>query len=200
MAITFEKQSFSGHFPELWRGECKILPGGFKPKQELPVGTVVRRGTPIRVDFNERSASICKIASVLDGGTTKLVRVPKGHYFAKGDSVAKYGDSSTDPVSVSSIDTTNSAYDVLTLSGAIAGIAKDDIIIEAVKADNVVKPAYVPNCVVGAEKHFDGRGLPTIEAAYEAVVLMPSLAFPILDEWKSGIALKENPNIIFIKQ
>jgi len=200
MAITFEKQSFSGHFPEIWRGECKMLPGGFKPKHELPVGTVLRRATPVFVNFDDMSAAICKTASVLDGGTTTKVRVPKGHYFAKGDSDAKHGDAATDPVTVNDIDKSNSAYDVLTLSKAITGIAKDDIIIEAVKDGATVKAAYVPNMVVGADKNFDGRGLPTIDAAFEAVVLLPSLMFPILPEWKTGVSLKLNPNIIFIKQ
>ena len=200
MAITFEKQSFSGHFPEIWRGECKMLPGGFKPKHELPVGTVVRRATPVFVNFDDMSAAICKTASVLDGGTTTKVRVPKGHYFAKGDSVAKHGDAATDPVIVNSIDTSNSSYDTLMLSAAITGIKKDDIIIEAVKDGGTVKAAYEPNMVVGADKNFDGRGLPTIDAAFEAVVLLPSLMFPILPEWKTGVSLKLNPNIIFIKQ
>lgn len=200
MAITFEQQSFSGRFPEIWRGECKMLPGGFKPKQEMPVGTVVRRATPVFVNFDDMSAAVCKTASVLDGGTTTKVRVPKGHYFAKGDTVAKYGDAATDPVTVSDIDTSNTAYDTLTLSKAITGIAKDDIIIEAVKDGETVKAAHEPNMVVGADKHFDGKGLPTIDAAFEAVVLLPSLMFPILPEWLTGVALKLNPNIIFIKQ
>lgn len=200
MAITFEKQSFSGRFPEIWRGECKMLPGGFKPKQDLPVGTVLRRATPIFVDFEDRSAAICKTASVLDGGTTTKVRVPKGHYFAKGDNVAKYGDTVTDPVTVNDIDTSNTAYDTLTLSKAITGIAKDDIIIEAVKDDSEVKAAYSPNMVVGADRHFEGKGLPTIDAAFQAVVLEPSLLFPVLPEWKTGVGLTLNQNIIFIKQ
>ena len=54
--------------------------------------------------------------------------------------------------------------------------------------------------VVGAVKEFNGKGLPTIDAAYEAVVLYPSLSCPILDEWKNGVCLKSNPNILFIKQ
>ena len=63
-----------------------------------------------------------------------------------------------------------------------------------------VKAVCEPNMVVGADKQFDGKGLPTIDAAFEAVVLYPSLQFPILKEWLQGVALKNNPNIIFIKQ
>ena len=203
MAITFEKQSFGGRFPEIWRGECKMLPGGFKPTQEFAPGTVVRRATPVFVNFDEMSATVCKVASVLDGGTTTKVRVPKGHYFTKGDNVFKYGDAAPALVTVNEVDRTNSAYDVLTLSKDMTGIAKDDVLVEGKSVEGetpTVKAVCEPNMVVGADKQFDGKGLPTIDAAFEAVVLYPSLQFPILKEWLQGVALKNNPNIIFIKQ
>lgn len=204
MSITFEKQSYSGRFPEIWRGECKILPGGFKPKQDLPVGTVLRRATPIFVNFDDLSAAVCKTAVVLDGGTTTKVRVPKGHYFAKGDTVAKYGASATAVIEIKDVDRSNSAYDVLTLASALTGLTKDDVLVESVAVTSgettTVKATYVPNMIAGADKTFDGHGLPTIDAAYEAVVLVSSLLFPILPEWLQGVALKDNPNIIFIKQ
>lgn len=203
MAITFEKQSFGGRFPEIWRGECKMLPGGFKPTQEFAPGTVVRRATPVFVNFDEMSATVCKVASVLDGGTTTKVRVPKGHYFTKGDNVFKYGDATPALVTVNEVDRTNSAYDFLTLSKAITGIAKDDVLVEGKSFEGetpTVKAVCEPNMVVGADKQFDGKGLPTLDAAFEAVVLYPSLQFPILKEWLQGVALKNNPNIIFIKQ
>lgn len=203
MAITFEKQSFGGRFPEIWRGECKMLPGGFKPTQEFAPGTVVRRATPVFVNFDEMSATVCKVASVLDGGTTTKVRVPKGHYFTKGDNVFKYGAEAPALVTVNEVDRTNSAYDVLTLSNAITGIAKDDVLVEGKSVEGepqTVKAVCEPNMVVGADNQFDGKGLPTLDAAFEAVVLYPSLQFPILKEWLQGVALKNNPNIIFIKQ
>lgn len=203
MAITFEKQSFGGRFPEIWRGECKMLPGGFKPTQEFAPGTVVRRATPVFVNFDEMSATVCKVASVLDGGTTTKVRVPKGHYFTKGDNVFKYGDAAPALVTVNEVDRTNSAYDVLTLSKAITDIAKDDVLVEGKSVEGetpTVKAVCEPNMVVGADKQFDGKGLPTLDAAFEAVVLYPSLQFPVLKEWLQGVALKNNPNIIFIKQ
>lgn len=204
MAITFEKQSFGGRFPEIWRGACKVLPGGFKPTQELPNGTVLRRATPIFVDFDARSAAICKTTSVLAGGTTTKPRVPKGHYFVKGDTVIKYGDASAALNAIKDIDTSNSAYDTLTLTSAITGLTTGDILVEGLEsgadASKTVGVRYQPNMVVASDKLFDGKGLPTIDAAYEAVVLTPSLMFPILSEWKQGIALKDNPNIIFITQ
>lgn len=210
MAIDFKKTQLSGHTPEIWRGECKILPGGFKPVQNFPVGTVLHRGTPIHVDFEAMSAAVCKTAKVLAGGTTTAPRIAKGHYFVAGDVVMKLGVTDKSPI-IKSIDTANAEYDVLTFASAIAGLAEGDILVEASAAaaaegDNEAVPAaplYTPNMVVGAAKEFTGKGLPTIDAAYEAVVLYPSLNFPLLEDWlinPGKVCLKANPNILFIKQ
>lgn len=213
MAIDFKKTQLSGHTPEIWRGECKILPGGFKPVQNFPVGTVLHRGTPIHVDFEAMSAAVCKTAKVLAGGTTTAPRIAKGHYFVAGDVVMKLGVTDKSPI-IKSIDTANAEYDVLTFASAIAELAEGDILVEASAAsaaaaaegDNEAVPAaplYTPNMVVGAVKEFTGKGLPTIDAAYEAVVLYPSLNFPLLEDWlinPGKVCLKANPNILFIKQ
>ena len=210
MAIDFKKTQLSGHTPEIWRGECKILPGGFKPVQNFPVGTVLHRGTPIHVDFEAMSAAVCKTAKVLAGGTTTAPRIAKGHYFVAGDVVMKLGVTDKSLI-IKSIDTANAEYDVLTFASAIAGLAEGDILVEASAAaaaegDNEAVPAaplYTPNMVVGAVKEFTGKGLPTIDAAYEAVVLYPSLNFPLLEDWlinPGKVCLKANPNILFIKQ
>lgn len=210
MAIDFKKTQLSGHTPEIWRGECKILPGGFKPVQNFPVGTVLHRGTPIHVDFEAMSAAVCKTAKVLAGGTTTAPRIAKGHYFVAGDVVMKLGVTDKSPI-IKSIDTANAEYDVLTFASAIAGLAEGDILVEASAAaaaegGNEAVPAaplYTPNMVVGAVKEFTGKGLPTIDAAYEAVVLYPSLNFPLLEDWlinPGKVCLKANPNILFIKQ
>lgn len=203
MAIEFKQQSFSGRFPEIWRGECKMLPGGFKPKQEMPNGTVVRRAVPAYVDFDEMSAAICKTATVLAGGTTTKPRIPKGSYFSIGDSITKYGDNSQLAL-ITGIDTSNTEYDTLTLKSAYTGLTADDIIVEAAETGEddakVIGPAYEPNMIIGEDKEFDGKGLPTLDIAFDAVVLIPSLNFPLLPEWLNGVCLKNNPNIIFIKQ
>lgn len=210
MAIDFKKTQLSGHTPEIWRGECKILPGGFKPVQNFPVGTVLHRGTPIHVDFEAMSAAVCKTAKVLAGGTPTAPRIAKGHYFVAGDVVMKLGVTDKSPI-IKSIDTANAEYDVLTFASATAELAEGDILVEASAAaaaggDNGAVPAaplYTPNMVIGAVKEFTGKGLPTIDAAYEAVVLYPSLNFPLLEDWlinPGKVCLKANPNILFIKQ
>lgn len=201
MAIDFKRTKLDGHFPEIWRGAAKMLPGGFKPVQTFPVGTVLRRGTLLFVDFAAKTAAVCKSAKVLDGGTTTKVRVAKGTLFAIGDVITKVGDGKATP-NIKSIDTSNAEYDEITLSAAYTGLAKGDVIVEskAVAENATAAPLYTPNTIVGAEKEFDGKGLPTIDAAYEAVVLYPAVAYAIVPEWVQGICLKSNPNILFIEQ
>lgn len=207
MAIEFQKTAYSGRFPEFWRGEAKVLPGGFKPAQTIANGTVVRRGTPLFVDFALRQAHICKSGLVLSGGTTTNPRVAKGNYFAVGDKVSKVGHYGASP-SISAIDTSNADYDVLTLSAAYTGLTADDVLVESTDytaaagqtAEVLAAPKYAPNAVLAAEEEFNGKGLPTFDAAYDAVVLYPALTFPIVADWLNGFTLKSNPNILFIKQ
>ena len=200
MAIEFKKTSVKGHTPEIWRGECKMLPGGFKPKNNIATGTVLHRGVLVEVNFEEMSAAVIKVAKILAGGTTTKPRIAKGHLFAIGDVVTKNGDGSKTP-SITAIDTTNADYDILTLSADYTGLAENDVIVESEAVGSGKASAkYTPNMVVGAVKEFNGKGLPTIDAAYEAVVLYPSLSFPVLPEWLNGCCLKSNPNILFIKQ
>lgn len=200
MAIDFKREKYAGHFPEIWRGECKVLPGGFKPVQDFPVGTVLQRGTPVFVNFEELTAAVCKTAKVLSGGTTTAPRVGKGHYFVVGDVVTKDGDGKSSPT-ISKIDTSNADYDVITLSAEYTGLAEGDVLVESETfSSDPVSAKYEPNMVLGAKYEFDGKGLPTLDVAYEAVVLYPSLMYPVLASWLNGCCLKANPNILFIKQ
>lgn len=247
MAINFQKTTFSGRVPEIWRGECKILPGGYRPNNDVSVGTIVRRGTPLRI-YNGFTADLCKTATVLSGGTTTKPRIGKGNLFEVGDVVFKVGSDGSVSRAITSIDRSNADYDVLTFGSAITGLTTNDVIAEATPygyydaestdegalkvvasgatdgqinlasvtpyngsktlAANdyvVLKNAAVkvtPNAVVGADLVFDGKGAPTFAVAYDAVVLYPSLQFPILSEWLNGggLCLKDNPNIHIIKQ
>ena len=206
MAINFAKTSYEGRTPAIWRGECKVLPGGFPPKNTLPGGSVIMRGAPLYVDFDNMEAAVIKAVSVLAGGTTTKPRVAKGHYFAVGDVVMKVGKTDASP-SISGIDTSNAAYDVLTLSSAISGLTTDDVLVEATAYEAAVgsgdaTPAaekYLPNAIVASDLEVKDK-LDTLDAAYEAVVLKNVLPCPLQASWLQGIALKNNPNIIFIKQ
>lgn len=193
--------------PTIWRGECKMLPGGFALSQSFVIGTVIFRGAPICVDFDTMTAAVCKTARVVSGGSTSAPRVSKCNYFQVGDRLMKVGKDDASPT-ITAIDSSNAGYDVLTLSAAISGLAANNVLVEAsgyVAAGTGTSavsaaPLYEPNMILGADCVFTGRGLPTLDAAYEAVVLYSNITSPILDDWKVGVSLKNNPNIIFIKQ
>ena len=196
MAIEFKQTQYAGNVPVFWRGEAKVLPGGFKPLNSFPKGIVVKRGTLLHVDFDTMSAAVCKTASVLAGGTTTKVRVSKDALFVAGDAVALASDA-TKKTTVSTVDESNADYNVLNLAAGISGIAEGNVIVEC---DSEGAPKYAPNCVAAADKEFDGKGIPAFDAAYDAVVLKDALSQPVLADWLNGICLKSNPNILFIKQ
>ncbi len=206
MAIDFAKKTYPGRTPAIWRGECKILPGGFKPKNTLTKGVLLTRATLLEVDFDTMEAAVIKTAVVLSGGTTSKVRVAKGLYFAVGDTVMKVGKNDASPT-ISSIDTSNADYDVLNLSNAITGLAANDVIAEASAYAAAVgsgeatpaAPKYTPNACVGADLEVKDK-IDTIDAAYEAMILKNVVPYAILPEWLQGPCLKNNPNIMFIKQ
>lgn len=190
MAIDFSKKTYTGRVPKIWRGECKILPGGFTPVQDFESGTVIPQGTPLYVDFDEQTAAIVKTATVLDGSTTTAINVAKGLLFQAGDEISVYGDSST--ATISTVDTDSSTeYDIINLSSALS-VSEGDVLVESA--------GYTPNTVVGADLEIGDQGITTIDAAYEALVLYPNTDAPILDDWKTGFCLTNNPSIKFIKQ
>lgn len=201
MAIEFKRTAMSGHTPEIWRGECKMLPAGYKPVQAFASGTVIHRGTLLYVDEENLTAAVVKLATVLKGSTTKTVRVAKGNLFAVGDVITKYGDGASTPT-ISAIDTTNDDYDAMTLSAGITGLAENDIIVEsAAVSDGNATAKYTPNAIVGAVIEFNGKGIPTIDAAYEANVLRKSLPYTVPSDWLvGGLCLAGNPTIKFINQ
>jgi len=126
---------------------------------------------------------------VVDGGTTSEPRVAKGHNFQVGDSIVISGSETA--VTISAIDTSNDSYDILTLSAEVADLAAGSVLVESA--------AYMPNAVLGSDLYIDGKGLPTLDAAYDAVVLK-NIIGAVPDAWLQGIALKNNPNIIYINQ
>lgn len=197
MAIKFEGKTYSGKMPVFWRGEAKILPGGCKLLQTFPKGTVIKKGTPLHVVFGTLTAAVSKNIQVVSGGTTTNPRVNKGSLFQAGDVVMKEGE--TTGVNVSSVDTSNEDYDVLTLSAAITGLVAGDMLIEATGTTDA-EAKYVPNMVVGEDTDpLSGGDQDTVSVAFDAAVLkgyVPDLPA----SWMQGICLKNNPNIIYVKQ
>ena len=128
--ITFASESYTKHPNPFWRQERRILPGGFKPVQDFPVGTKIHKGAWIAV-LPGLTCAVVKVAKVLAGGTTTKPRVAKNGYFQVGDTVMDLSNDSK-TTTVKAIDTSNPDYDVLTLNAAISTLAEGHFIQEAV--------------------------------------------------------------------
>lgn len=199
MAIKFERTIYPGDMDPFWRKEVKMLPGGFSLKQTFATGDVIRRGSFLQVDVSDMSAAVVKIGQVLEGGTTTAARVSKKNNFCVGDVVYKLGTEDSTTTTVKNIDRSNPDYDVITFASEITGLAAKDFIQEF--DSGTKKPKYVANAVLGADLEIRKSGLPTLDAAYDAIVLK-SVCTPFPDSWlvENGFCLATNHNILFINQ
>lgn len=199
MAIKFERDVFPGNMDPFWRKEVQMLPGGFSMKQTFPVGEVIERGAFVAVDYSDMSAAIVKVGKVLTGGTTTAARVSKKNNFCVGDTVMKIGAETS--TTIKSIDRSNAEYDVVTFAAAITELAEGDFVQEADSSGGANKAKYVANAVLGVDLEIKKSGLPTIDAAYGAV-LLKDVCSPFPASWlaENGYCLATNHNILFIKQ
>lgn len=187
MGITRKPTSLNGAMPIFWRGECKVLPGDFKVKQVFPNGTLLPKGTPIKLDFATMSCDICATALVVAGGTTAAPRVAKGHILQVGDTLY-LGENNQ---KITAIDTSNADYDVLTLAAALTG-ATAGAVLSASELE--------PDAVIESNKEYDlTRGFNGVSAGYDCLVLRGCVP-PIPESWLTGFCLKNNPTIKYIYQ
>lgn len=204
MAIEFEKTVYPGSMDPFWRQEVRMLPGGFKPLHDVPVGEVVHRASFVHVNFDDMTAALVKVGKVLDGGTTSKPRVSKRNNFFVGDTIMKLGKTDL-AVTVKAVDHTNPEYDVLELSAALTSLAKDDFIQEAVEEgteeNKTIKPKYVANMVLGNDFESRKGGLPTFDVAWSAMILK-DVCTPFPASWltENSPCLATNHHLMFIKQ
>lgn len=110
----------------------------------IPEGVDVPAGTLIDLDLETREGKIVKNAVVVTGGTTSAPRVAKGHFFQVGDFVFVTGSA----VTITGIDTTNAAYDTLTLGAACVGATTGAYLEQAKAAGANPELAHVPNVIM----------------------------------------------------
>lgn len=188
MAIVFEKGKVKGNFPVFWRGECKTLPGDFRIKQTFPEGTLIRKGTPIALDFSKMECTVCKAVKIIAGGTTAAPRVEKGSLVQIGDELT-IGENKQ---AITAIDNSNADYDVLTLAADLTGATKNAFAVVA---------GSEPNAVVETDYEYKtNMSFQTVSAGYD-VIILKDVAYPMPDEWLlGGWCMKNNPSIKYVRQ
>ncbi len=159
MAKDFERVAGTAYQKPLWNynlGRNLGNGGAFLPidgSLNIALGTDLPTGTLLYVNLSDRQAYAVKNALVIAGGTTSAPRVNKNHLFVVND-VVFVSDAA---VTITSIDTSNSEYDVLTLSAACGGAIAGQYLENgaAAGADPVAK--YKPNVVL-QERVLDVQG------------------------------------------
>lgn len=138
--------SFTGERP-IFTGSPSIVQGGFNldvAKQHFNVGDVIPAGTLAIYDEQTRLVSVLKTAKVveIDSDDHKIVHLMVDEFyapfFAVGDKVAKAGAISGTfdaAVSITKIEAKNESY-IITLSGEISGLAKNDVLVEVVNSSS----------------------------------------------------------------
>lgn len=121
MGHKIKEKVIGGDKPIFYRDVVNVQ-SGFNLKSVFPVGTMIPKGTFI--DFTEgenAGAYIVKSAIVVAGGTNTALRVEKRHLFQPGDEVFV----GSTKAKISSIKTSELAYDILNLASALPAVPGD---------------------------------------------------------------------------
>lgn len=180
MGIERKTTQIKGGFPVFW-SRCATLPGDFKVTN-VPEGSTIQKGTPIKLDFSKMECMVCRAIEVT-GGTTTNPQIKKGSFVTTSDSVGSQ--------TITSIDTSHADYDELTLSAAESTATAGKII----ALDEELPDAVVERTV----EHEKGMTFQTVSAGYD-VVILKDVAYPIPDSSLTGYCMKNNPSIKYIKQ
>lgn len=159
---------------ELWQEKTvRRLSGGFSVDMSKYDASVAyaKKGAPFHVDFITRVATPIKTVAIavaaVDADT--VYKVAKGSTLKAGDTIGQGEDSAT----ITAIDTTNPAYDAVTLDGTIGAAGIGEVLGTFVGGD-----ALMPNILNYADVRLDGQ--PAITGVYEAhEVKLSNLPYPL---------------------
>lgn len=184
----------------------KELPGGFNPDlSAFPKGSVVQTGTPIQVDEATRQAKVhvaVKVYEAASSGATsvKVAKLKGGSVLSAGQNVvvapATIAGTGTG-YAIASVDSTNAAYDVLTLGAALgANLAEGAILVEASAAGAGATIKVIPNALTRFDIYVDPTSTQfTCGAVVEATVYdrrIPPVAQVVKDLFQKEITFSQS--------
>lgn len=196
MSLGFQRTLNTNSIP-IWQGldkDIQLAQGGFALiASGLPSGSIVPGGTPVIYDEVARTASIVGGGTIQANATNTATqyRVNKGNTLAIGNNFAAVSGGAAYPITA--IDTSNSAYDLVTLGttlgvavtagqgvfvstatgataavyGAINGLSYDDVVIDY----------SVPSISVVIRGTCYARRLPSYTAALAAIPALSKIIF-----------------------
>ena len=176
--------NFAGSKPVFNLENTKVSTGGFLADKTNLLGvTTVYRGAPIEANYATGIAKVLKTATVITGGTTSAPRIAKGHLFIAGEFLAKTVGAVS--VTISSIDTSNTDYDVFTLSGAVTGLVADDTLFQATNAGSNAVFYATPNMFLYNDLVVESGDLTGVIFSLE--IKESHLPYPINAEIKTSV-------------
>lgn len=188
-----DKQEAHGARPYVWQGEVREMPFSYTVKGFLE-GSWLAKGTPLDVDVANRTATICKAATVLDDPEVDTLTLPVGNPFLVGDRVT--ADGATWAV-ITAIANTSPDVETVTLDGP-CGAAKSGTLRTEDTPNAVLAADTLFFAEPGGEERPDGEERPPrchVQAADNARLMASDTGWQCPDEWLTGNAFKRNANI-----
>lgn len=130
MGLGFTRNIPTGSIP-VWQGDgadIQTAQGGFRlVTTGFAAGDVIKAGTPLVFDEAARTATVLRagVAYALAGGSATTYQMTKGGTLKVGDYLAS-GATGGKAYAITAIDTSNAAYDVLTVGTTIGAVAAGD--------------------------------------------------------------------------
>lgn len=104
------------------------LAGGFNlADNDVPDGTYIPHLAPLAIDFATRKAVVVKGVKAVENINATALKVEKGSLAKAGMHLGTGSKGAT----ITAIDTSNDAYDTVTLSATITGVKEGDVLFEA---------------------------------------------------------------------
>lgn len=132
MSLALTRTYGASQIP-VWQGigkDIQLLQGGVAlATTGLPADTVIPAGTPVVYDEVNRTATILgtAVAQATAGGTATDYLVLKGHTLKVGDYLAS-GAAGGKAYAITAINTSNSAYDTVTVGTTIGAVTAGDLL------------------------------------------------------------------------
>lgn len=162
----------------LWNYNNQDFIGGggchYDSDMNVTSGATIPAGVLLEVDFETRKAYVVKNAKIL-GGTASSPQVSKGSLFKVQDAVYVSGAA----VTITAIDTSNSSYDVFSLSGSVEGFQVGKFFENAVAAGESPVMAHTPNAITQEWQYNVNAGSPVMAAVLRIYQDVDTSVFPI---------------------
>ncbi|RPE05549.1 hypothetical protein EGT74_24510 [Chitinophaga lutea] len=155
MGVGFKRTLTTGDIP-VFQGDGKdiqLAQGGFLLDiTGLPASSVIKAGTPMSFDESTRIAKVIITGVVYEnaGAAATSYKVEKGHSFKVGDNFGAVVGDDAYPITV--IDTSNAAYDMITVGTTIGAVAAGALVFKSsATGANAAAFAFPPKGLLFAE-------------------------------------------------